>query len=119
MPSKTFKRKNIKSKNKNNNKNKKSLKRNSKRNSHSKKIRTNVRKMRGGGKLKEDVLSYFNIKNYSVNLANTETMIDKIKFNNKTIYLRAMGDLRQDLHLDATEDNPPTKNTNWVYRFNL
>ncbi len=49
MPSKTFKRKNVKSKNKNNNKNKKSIKRNSKRNSHIKKIRSSVRKMKGGG----------------------------------------------------------------------
>ena len=45
MPSKTFKQKNIKS----NSKSKKSLKSNSKSSSRTRKLRSNVRKMRGGG----------------------------------------------------------------------
>ena len=84
----------------------------------SKKTRSNIRKMRGGGGLKEDVMSYFeenniNIMDYSINLANKQQP-DIIIINNKTIHLQAMGDIRQDLDLEATEDNPPTVSTKWV-----
>ena len=119
MTSKTYKRKNANSKNKNNNKNKKSIKRNSIRKYRTKKMRSNIRKMKGGG-LKEVVLSYFkekkiDIQNYSQNLNITDTKIDRIEFNNQIINLTTMGALAQDLDLYATVDNPPTNDTKWVH----
>jgi len=61
MPSKTFKRNNVKSKNKNKKSNK-SLTRNSKRSSRSKKMLSNVRKMKGGGLEFKDFIKAFNDK---------------------------------------------------------
>jgi len=77
MPRKTFKRKNV------NSKHKKSLKLNSKRSFCSKKMRTSVRKMEGGGIINDNNRKYFKITDEDVVYINNVNSFVKV-YNTKT-----------------------------------